>query len=202
MERKYLTTTATSSTETLPDWTKPFVPHDYMASGFLVDDDIARCCESIPRGVSVTFFMDCCHSGTATRFFIAGESLKQDDARPRFMKATKEMVKIHQAARRQRGLTRKSAYKSTSEILFSACRSNEVAWESNGQGDFTKNSLAVLSEADGRPITCKQFADAVSQRFQAKRRQTPEMCCDAALEETTLLGRRGCGRHRHHVHRM
>ena len=134
--------------------------------------------------------MDCCHSGTATRFFISRDS-PQKGARPRFMTATADMVKVHRAARQQRGISRKSAYKSTSEILFSACRSNEVAWESDGQGDFTRHALAVLCQAGNRPLTCREFADAVSQRFQANRRQTPELCCDAPLEDTVLLGSRG-----------
>ena len=39
-----------------PGLDEAFVPHDFETSGFLVDDDIARCCESIPHGVAVTFF--------------------------------------------------------------------------------------------------------------------------------------------------
>ena len=163
-----------------------------MSAGLLIDDDIGRCCELIPAGVAVTFFMDCCHSGTNTRFFFEGEALNQHGAKARFMKATPEMIDAHRRARQQMGISRNAnPYKSTSEILFSACQSNEVAWESNGRGDFTRHALSVLSEHDR--LTCRQFIDQVSRKFGANRRQTPELWCDRSLEETILLGDRAGG---------
>ncbi len=175
-----------------PGQDEAFVPHDYMSTGMLVDDDIGRCCELIPAGVAVTFFMDCCHSGTNTRFFLAGEQLNQHGAKARFMKATPEMIEVHRSARLKMGVSRNAnPYKSTSEILFSACQSNEVAWESNGRGDFTRNALSVLSE-HGR-LTCRQFVDLVSRKFGSNRRQTPELWCDRSLEETPLLASRSGG---------
>lgn len=42
------------------DWDDP--------STYLLDDEIAKWAQDIPKGVNVTFILDCCHSGTGTRF--------------------------------------------------------------------------------------------------------------------------------------
>ncbi|MCA9218286.1 MAG: caspase family protein, partial [Planctomycetales bacterium] len=174
-----------------PGLDEAFVPYDYMTAGLLVDDEIGRCCEEIPKGVSVTFFMDCCHSGTNTRFFIAGSDVQENGVKARYLPPSKDMIAAHRKARASRGLSRGvSAYKGKSEILFSACLSTQVAYETNGQGDFTRHSMDVLAQTNGQ-LTCRDFVDEVSRRFGARRRQTPDLVCDESLEDTALLAPRG-----------
>src|SRR5262249_18578889 len=42
-------------------------PYDYDTGAFIIDDDVAEVFQSIPTGVNVTCFIDCCHSGTISR---------------------------------------------------------------------------------------------------------------------------------------
>ena len=39
----------------------------YDASTYLLDDELAKWTREIPKGVFVTFILDCCHSGSGTR---------------------------------------------------------------------------------------------------------------------------------------
>jgi hypothetical protein len=40
-----------------------FVPIDFQAGAFLLDDDLAAVYATLPAGVQLTLFMDCCHPG-------------------------------------------------------------------------------------------------------------------------------------------
>ncbi|MEM9410892.1 MAG: caspase family protein [Planctomycetota bacterium] len=167
------------------------VPIDYRSEGLLLDDDIGELCRHIPDGVNVTFFFDNCHSGTATRMFMKSKS---SHGTARFLPLTTEMIEQNRAARNRRGMSRNSftnPYEGKSEILFAACQSKEVAWESNGSGDFTRHAMRVF-ERHGSELSCEQFMNLVLQEFGGSRRQTPGLWCDPDLKSTILLG--GVGR--------
>ena len=76
-------------------------------------------------------------------------------------------------------------YAGSREILFAACRSSEVALETNGQGDFTRHAMAVLKQAGN--LTAEQFYTAVLQQFGASARQTPGLWCADDLRQSNLL---------------
>ena len=44
------------------------VPIDYDTGALLLDDDLADIYRQLPDGAVLTLFMDCCHSGTNSRF--------------------------------------------------------------------------------------------------------------------------------------
>ncbi len=72
------------------------------------------------------------------------------------------------------------------EILFSACRPTEVAWESGGQGDFTRYAVPLLAAQLG-VASNRSFLRSVLEEFGQNRRQTPEFHGDDVLGGRALL---------------
>jgi hypothetical protein len=72
-------------------------------------------------------------------------------------------------------------------ILFSACQPNEVAWESDGHGDFTLRATRILAAGiDG--MTNQQFSDRVIVEFGQGSRQRPMLDpTDATIGARALL---------------
>lgn len=173
-----------------PGKDEALVPFDYLQNGLVLDDDLGEMCRNIKTGVNVTFFMDCCNSGTNTRMFMSNSRAFASNQRARFMPATTEMLAAHERSRNSRALGMRafnSPYKGTREILFAACRSNESASETDGHGDFTRNAMEVLSKR--RAMTVEEFYGAVLQRFGSSPGQTPGLWCDDGLRSVSLLGK-------------
>lgn len=73
------------------------------------------------------------------------------------------------------------------QVVFAACRPDEVAWESGGQGDFTRLTVPLLVRSVGIPH--RRLVETIVQAFGAGRRQTPELdCADAQLDAPFLGG--------------
>ena len=72
------------------------------------------------------------------------------------------------------------------DVTFAACQPHEVAWESNGQGDFTVRGTAVLRER-GLGLTNQTFYEAVLDRFGPSPRQTPYFDAANAAKSRSLL---------------
>src|SRR5439155_27092857 len=68
----------------------------------------------------------------------------------------------------------------------SVCLSSEVAWESDGQGEFTLRATHLLP-AHGLGFTNEQFIEALVVAFGLNRRQTPNISCAAAFRSRGLL---------------
>ncbi|MCC6443957.1 MAG: caspase family protein [Armatimonadetes bacterium] len=174
------------------DQDEAICPYDFVDGAFLIDDDIAAVFRRIPESVNVTCFIDCCHSGTISRF-AAGVTPKAleagQDMRPRFIAPTPEMVEAHRRFRRQGGRSRdigSGGLDALKEVLFSACLSSEVAWESGGHGDFTRRATALLRQGIAG-MTHKRFLDTVIQEFGPSPRQHPKLYCDPAACDRLLL---------------
>ena len=154
-------------------------PIDFLDGRLLVDDDLAALFRNIPSGVRVTSFIDACHSGSVSRFGVGApaQDSRAADERPRFIVADDELIRAHfrfrdgnGASRGMQTATRAGGF----DTLFSACRSTEVAWESNGQGDFTRHATRVLAQGvDG--VTHGAFLTRVLTAFGTNRRQNPEI---------------------------
>lgn len=178
-----------------PNYDEALVPVDYLQNGFVIDDDIAAIANGIADGVNVTFIFDCCHSGTSTRMVGGRSRASSKDALPRFLKATADMIKVHKRSRSQsRSLSGSNNLPSLPrtpenhrEILFAACRSDQVAWESDGQGDFTRIALEVLASSGGK-LTNNQFVAQVNSSFGETPRQNPAVTCNERLRDHPLLG--------------
>ena len=174
-----------------PGHDEALVPVDFMTDGLLLDDDLGELCRNIPAGVNVTFFFDCCHSGTMTRMFMS-TAPSQSHGKQRFLTPTHAIIDANRAARARRGSSRSfhaNSYKGRHEILFAACKSGEVAWESNGSGDFTRRTLKILGQT-GLDITTLELIELIKDEFGTAARQTPGLWCDPELECSRLLGGR------------
>ncbi|HEY3391689.1 MAG TPA: caspase family protein, partial [Lacipirellulaceae bacterium] len=164
-------------------------PFDFDSGAYVIDDDIAAIFRRIPDGVNVTGFFDCCHSGTISRFAVGTSQTPQSGERPRFMRATAEMIAAHRDFRRRGGGARAAgprAPESMREVVFSACLSTEVAWESGGHGEFTVRAMDVL-RGGIENLTNEEFQQRVVSAFGASPRQHPYLDCSPALRQVPLL---------------
>lgn len=168
-----------------PGKDEAMVPFDYGSGAYVIDDDLAELFREVTPGVNVTCFFDCCHSGTMNRLWPSRVGTGSGDSRARFMRLRPEQQAAHVEFRRKAAQTRGGPNRAArgargvhaaAEIFFSACRANEVAWESGGQGDFTKRAIRILTSGiDG--LTHAEFLRRVVEAFGAQRRQTPELHC-------------------------
>jgi hypothetical protein len=122
-------------------------PVDFDEGAFVIDDDIWAILGRLGEGVSLTVFLDCCHSGSGTRLAAHRAASPPADrtAKRRFIRATPKMEKAHAKFREALG---GAPVGHPVEVMkwvnFSACQPHEVAWEHAGQGDFTRHATAVL----------------------------------------------------------
>jgi hypothetical protein len=169
-------------------------PIDFAEGHFLIDDDLAQIFNRIPDGVNVACFTDCCHSGTITRLAIGTPlglgAADARDLRARFLPATAEMEEAHAAFRASLppdGAGSRGAYDAAREVLFCACRSREVALESNGHGHFTTKATQVL-RAGIQGLTNEELLRRILRAFGTAPRQNPELHCAPALRGRPFLG--------------
>jgi hypothetical protein len=185
-------------------------PVDFRKEGrLIIDDDLARIWDVIPEGVALTAFFDSCHSGSANRAPRV-DLTPIGDARPRAVELTHADEEAYRADRgvatgagepdpvRDAAITSVLGSERTTpsaprasgvrrEVLFSACRATEVAWESGGQGDFTRTALPLLADGVGS-VSNRDFVRAVVEEFGPNRRQTPEFHGEEVLGGRILLG--------------
>ncbi|MCD6672819.1 MAG: caspase family protein [Burkholderiaceae bacterium] len=162
-------------------------PVDFASGALYIDDDIARVLRKLPDGVSLTFFMDCCHSGTNSRFAVGAPDSRPrataSDERKRFVVPTAELIDAHRRFRQQPRFAMRSASPQGTggrsrmrDVKFAACLDSEVAWESDGHGEFTLRATHLLTEGVGA-TTNEQFVHRVTEAFGANPRQHPMLDC-------------------------
>jgi hypothetical protein len=178
------------------DQDEALCPIDFDDGQFVIDDDIKEIFAALPAGVNLTCFIDCCHSGTITRFG-AGRSgrvmgVRGDAPRPRFVRVKEAQVakyrKLRAAAKRSSGkrAVAVGAGPSMHEVVFSACRADQVAFESGGQGDFTRIATELLADGHGRESHA-DFHERVVREFGQGARQEPQLDCSPARRDGMLL---------------
>lgn len=175
-----------------------FVPFDYRAGQMLIDDDVRAITRALPEGATLTLFMDCCHSGTISR---ARARAASDGTRPRLMRFDDETVNRYMEVR---GASKRSARRGGNASAspasaspgrgvahFAACRDSEYAWESSGEGDFTRAAMAVFETAVREGWSNQTFIDAVIGELGTPARQHPRLWNpEPGLGKRTLLGGR------------
>lgn len=168
-------------------------PVDFASGALYIDDDIAGLFARIPDGVNMTCFMDCCHSGTNSRFAVGlspGEMAMPPGTRARFVRMTPEIAEAHQRFRRQsRGATRaisSGGPQGMRDVKFSACLDHQVALESGGNGDFTRRATKVLA-AGVEGMSNEEFLRRVLAEFGSAPRQAPMLDCAEAARQGGLL---------------
>ncbi|NNG21969.1 caspase family protein [Telluria aromaticivorans] len=169
-------------------------PVDYETGALILDDDIGRIVDLLPEGVNLTCFMDCCHSGTASRFGVGknpSNTAHDPGDRVRFIVAGPELQNAHRRYRAgvPQGRTLPRGPARMREVLFAACLSSEKAWESRGQGEFTVRATGVLGRMAGSlgSISNADFARLVIQEFGPSPRQQPRLYSSEAAAALGLL---------------
>ena len=166
------------------------VPADYEDGEFLIDDDIGEVLDNLPDAVSLTCFMDCCNSGTATRALIGGSDNRPESGEKiRFLRVPAEVMRKHVANRQgTQGGSPQNPFDKKPEILFAACQPHQTAKEFGGHGYFTIAATSLLKSSAGQ-ITNSEFLSAIHKRFEnpPPHAQDPALDCDAALKDVPLL---------------
>jgi len=123
-------------------------PLDFSEGALFIDDDLGTMIDALHLGAQLTLFMDCCHSGSNTR--IGGQRQRPPvGARARYVAPTPRLQQAHREWRSSHGGARAAARAAHPELLFTACRSDQVAWESAGHGEFTLRATQVLGSGGG-----------------------------------------------------
>jgi hypothetical protein len=172
-------------------------PFDFDTGALLVDDDVAKLFAELPAGVALTCFFDCCHSGTITRFAVGDSASAKagGNRKARFVVASPQLIARHRAFRKGRGLPAPSGPHAFSasrgpagmrEVVFSACRRDEVAMESDGQGEFTRRAVPLLRGLTSR-LTNRDFQQRVEEAFGARPAQHPILDCAPEVKDRPLL---------------
>ncbi len=123
-----------------PDaWDEAICPVDFHRGHFISDDDLAPIFAKLPDQVSLTVLMDCCFSGTNTRFAIGGlPGLTTDTRRPRYVATSTSVARAPAVPDPNR------IPANMRQMVLSACRSDEVAYEVDGQGVFTRHAINII----------------------------------------------------------
>jgi hypothetical protein len=167
------------------------VPIDYDTGALLLDDDLADVYRRLPGGAVLTLFMDCCHSGTNSRFAPLDRTQARGSERRRFLPLTPDVEEAHRRFRAGRVAARPTSPEESLPgiIHFAACLDNQYAYESSGQGHFTRVASAELAAAVSRGVTNESFNNDVATNVIALGRpQTPQlMRLPAGLAGRSLL---------------
>jgi hypothetical protein len=170
-------------------YNEALVPIDYDTGALLVDDELAQILRGLPAGASMTLFMDCCHSGTNSRFAPPMRARAAAGDRPRFMPLGDDVVEAYFSRRGARALARAADISLPGIVHFAACQDHEFAWESDGQGDYTGAATAALVQAVKGGALNEAFASDVAKAVATKNRQHPQlMQLDPAMQGRALLG--------------
>ena len=162
-------------------------PLDF-AGALLIDDDLGALIDLLKPGARLTLFMDCCHSGSNTRFGGQPGSAPPDGARARVVRATPALREAHRRWRERNGNSVAVARGVHPELLFTACRSDQVAWESEGHGEFTLRATGVLAGGSG-PFSARALHERVLAAFGPNARQQPLLDGPAERLDALLFGR-------------
>jgi hypothetical protein len=151
-----------------PDRDEAICPYDFAAGELLIDDDVREIFGTLPDGVNLTCFFDCCHSGTITRMAVGGRpAARTDGKKARFVKADPALISRYRevrAAMPRAILRRDGGIETMREVVFSACLSSEVALESAGHGEFTNCAMQVFGQGV-TGVSNDEFANRVTTAF-------------------------------------
>lgn len=167
------------------------VPIDFDSGALLIDDDIYEFCKELRAGVGLTFFMDCCHSGTNTRFAPVIGAARRAGTQARYIRLDEKEVTAFKKVRKGRRSLAPGRERTALPgiVAFAACSDKEVAWEEEGQGNFSRHALSVFDSVLKSGGSNNDFIAAVRRQFAADKRQHPQLDKPApGLEQAPFLG--------------
>lgn len=114
-----------------------------LYDGILIDDDIHKIIQKLPKNVGFTMISDSCHSGTVTRTFI----FNIESQKPKYA-AEKDTSK-----KSKNNKVKKKVFipqENMKEILISGCKANEYSYDAsfNGkfEGAFSHYAIEILTK--------------------------------------------------------
>ena len=154
------------------------VPVDFDRGELWLDDDVYAACETLPKGAFLTLITDCCHSGTNARFaplLGASRGGASRDVRARYLALNaREIAAYKRTWKGSRAAVPVSEREPLPGVVhFAACQDREVAYEEEGQGNFSRHALGVLGEVLGKKGSNRQFHQAIVRAFGSDGRQHP-----------------------------
>jgi hypothetical protein len=175
------------------DKDEALVPVDGIESGrYVLDDDLRRILGTLHREARLTFFADCCHSGTMSRFAVGASG--SSDFIERYIDPTPEMIATYRRARATRSLEPEApegGEDKMTHLLFAACRDYQTAKESEGSGWFTRVATGIIREMRA-PMTNFELRRRIEQEFArlgySQADQTPELEGRVDAKEGLVLG--------------
>ena len=146
---------------------------DVGQGGVVIDDELYLIYGSVPAGVSLTCFLDFCHSGRSSRMLMRQQRAGLIGLRPRFMKM-KVPPKPPAAGRALLAATAAPVLgdEDMRHVAFCACRPAEQAFEADGQGFFTRYATQALNTA-APDTTGDQLLARIQAAFGADPPQNP-----------------------------
>jgi hypothetical protein len=157
-------------------------PVDMMTAGFIRDDEIREILNRVPMGALAVAFVDCCHSGSIVRMVRTLDQVPPASL-PRAIVPTAEMLDVHRRTRRG-GRARAPHFRR--DVLFAACRDDQVAFETGGHGDYTQAAIPILRQR-GAGVSNLQVQQLLQGQFGADARQNPRLDCDEDAEGRPFL---------------
>ena len=167
-------------------------PIDFREGNLIIDDDLGEIFDQLPDGVSLTAFFDSCHSGDGQRRLQLQPADVADlsaasaphGRRARFIIPDEATSRNYRA---KRGMPARAGKRALArEVLFSACKPTEVAFETGGHGDFTvAASLLVVPSANR--LTNGEFLARVREAFSSQPRQNPDFNGPRAAKSRLFL---------------
>ena len=126
--RRWLTSTAT-----IDGFDEAFVPIDVESGALLLDDDLAEVYAKLPAGAVLTLFMDCCHSGTNSRFAPRAAATATGRERRRYLPLSPWLEQAHRLFRSRMAPASRAANAATASldgiVHVAACQDNQYAYE-------------------------------------------------------------------------
>jgi hypothetical protein len=172
---------------------------DYARGNLLIDDDLAQIVARVPAGVNITFFMDCCHSGTNTRFAAPSVNQAADDKRvARHVTLTDEEMACYRTARGTPPRTRGTRDVDRDPLRRSLRRGRRSpVFRLPARRTFLRagrpRDLHPFGHPGSRRVPARHFprglppAGAGADARRGEARQNPGFYCDPALATRTLL---------------
>ena len=112
-----------------------FVPVDYETGAFLIDDDLARIYGNCPAAPLLTLFMDCCHSGTNSRFVPFDSRPLGTREHRRYLPMSPWLEQAHRAFRSRLGepVARRPRYRSTASCTWPRAATTSMRTSQTGR---------------------------------------------------------------------
>lgn len=171
------------------DLDEALVPYDYTSGRFVIDDDLARVFDRLPKGAGLTCFMDCCHSGTITRMMGRPPVPAEIGAKKRYLPIPLDgpIAELHREFRKSQPATRGPVgYEGMREVTFSACTATQTAKEKNGHGFFTLAATGLLRS--GNAMTNGGLLQLLAKNFPLPAdSQLPFLHCQDSFLELPLF---------------